>query len=140
MKCNMIFYNLTETINELKIYSAFFPERPVWMFNELGKAPIARVWSYSYGESHLYGLSNQIVFYYVKDKEAYLYDYSNILNIKVTENDYGLEYKIIKHDLSKEKLKVSEIKEILANNARAAIVAKKLEEQVKALDALKEDF
>jgi flagellar biosynthesis component FlhA len=55
-------------------------------------------------------------------------------------NDFENNYGIVIHDLTKENLSVSTIKEILANNAKAAIQAEKLVKQIDALKSINEDF
>lgn len=134
-------YHLTEVINELKVYASFFPEQNYfyWYGDDKPKSPVTRVWSYGLNESKY--LSNKVVFSYSKD-EAYLFDYSAILNVTPTaEMADNLDIaKVVIHDLTKEQLKVSEIKTILANNAKAAIVAQKLEKTIDSLKAISEDF
>ena len=87
-------------------------------------------------------LSGKPVFVY-SPTEAILYDYSalndielNNQNIKDFQNNYGVKV----HDLTKENLSITTIKEILANNAKAAIKAEKLVKEIDALNSINEDF
>jgi hypothetical protein len=87
-------------------------------------------------------LANKPVFYY-GNNEATLYDYSSLLTVKIDLNhldDFENRYGIKVHDLTKENLKVSEIKEILANNAKAAIRAENLTKQLVKFKSMAEDF
>jgi hypothetical protein len=75
--------------------------------------------------------------------EATLYDFSALLREEVTiencknfENKYGVKV----YDLTKERLTISQIKEILANNAKAAIRAETLTKQVTKFKSMSEDF
>ena len=87
-------------------------------------------------------MSCKTVFVY-SQTEALLYDYSSLLTAEITNenlNDFENSYGIVIHDLTKENLSVSTIKEILANNAKAAIQAEKLVKQIDALKSINEDF
>ena len=83
-----------------------------------------------------------MIFIYSK-YEATLYDFSALLREEVTiencknfENKYGIKV----YDLTKERLTISQIKEILANNAKAAIRAETLTKQVTKFKSMSEDF
>lgn len=131
-------FNLATLINEMKVYAAFFDEKTNIDFstNEI----INRVWSYKWTENSF--LANKMIFIYSK-YEATLYDFSALLTEEVTiencknfENKYGVKV----HDLTKERLTISQIKEILANNAKAAIRAEKLMKQATKFNTMAEDF
>lgn len=131
-------YNLAAIVNEMKVYAAFFDENTNvdYSTDEI----IDRIWSYKWSEDSF--LANKIIFMYSK-YEATLYDFSALLTEEVTiencknfENSYCLKV----YDLTKEQLNISKIKEILANNAKAAIRAEYLTKQVKKLKSMSEDF
>lgn len=131
-------YNLAAIVNEMKVYAAFFDENTNvdYSTDEI----IDRIWSYKWSEDSF--LANKIIFMYSK-YEATLYDFSALLTEEVTiencknfENSYCLKV----YDLTKEQLNISKIKEILANNAKAAIRAEYLTKQVKKFKSMSEDF
>ena len=131
-------YNLAAIVNEMKVYAAFFDENTNvdYSTDEI----INRVWSYKWSEDSF--LANKIILIYNK-YEATLYDFSALLTEEVTiencknfENSYCLKV----YDLTKERLNISQIKEILANNAKAAIRAEYLTKQVKKFKSMSEDF
>ena len=131
-------YNLAAIVNEMKVYAAFFDEdtNVDYSTDEI----IDRIWSYKWSEDSF--LANKIIFVYSK-YEATLYDFSALLTEEVTiencknfENSYCLKV----YDLTKEQLNISKIKEILANNAKAAIRAEYLTKQVKKFKSMSEDF
>lgn len=131
-------YNLAAIVNEMKVYAAFFDEdtNVDYSTDEI----IDRIWSYKWSEDSF--LANKIIFMYSK-YEATLYDFSALLTEEVTiencknfENSYCLKV----YDLTKEQLNISKIKEILANNAKAAIRAEYLTKQVKKFKSMSEDF
>jgi hypothetical protein len=138
------FFNKQALLNELPIYAAFFSEKDVLDYDSrqyYGSPKIsARKWIYNYTENSF--LSCKTVFVY-SHTEALLYDYSSLLTAEITNenlNDFENNYGIVIHDLTKENLSVSTIKEILANNAKAAIQAEKLVKQIDALKSINEDF
>ena len=131
-------YNLAAIVNEMKVYAAFFDENTNVDYST--DKVINRVWSYKWSENSF--LANKIIFMYSK-YEATLYDFSALLTEEVTiencknfENSYCLKV----YDLTKEQLNISKIKEILANNAKAAIRAEYLTKQVKKFKSMSEDF
>lgn len=131
-------YNLAAIVNEMKVYAAFFDENTNVDYST--DKVINRVWSYKWSENSF--LANKIIFMYSK-YEATLYDFSALLSEEVTvencknfENSYCLKV----YDLTKEQLNISKIKEILANNAKAAIRAEYLTKQVKKFKSMSEDF
>lgn len=138
------FFNKQALLNELPIYAAFFSEKDVLdygnrQYNGFPKI-CARKWTYNFTENSF--LSCKTVFVYTQT-EALLYDYSSLLTTEITNenlNDFENNYCIVTHDLTKENLSVSTIKEILANNAKAAIQAEKIVKQIEALKAINEDF
>lgn len=131
-------FNYTALFNELRVYAAFFEE--VDNFDYTTNKLNSRVWMFSFLEKSF--LANKPVFYY-GNNEATLYDYSSLLTIEIDLNhldDFENRYGIKVHDLTKENLKVSEIKEILANNAKAAIRAENLTKQLVKFKSMAEDF
>ena len=70
---------------------------------------------------------------------------NNVANLSTEITNENLDkfadsYGVIIHDLTKENLSISTIKEILANNAKAAIQAEKIAKQIEALKSVYEDF
>ncbi len=139
------FFNKTALLNELPIYAAFFTEidsTDKYSTKSSYKTPqiTSRTWYYGYfGNAFLGG---KPVFVY-SPTEAVLYDYSNLAKTETTNENldkFADSYGVIIHDLTKENLSVSTIKEILANNAKAAIQAEKILKQIEALKAVNEDF
>jgi len=131
-------FNFATIVNEMKVYSAFFDEKTNVDFST-GDV-LNRVWSYRWSENSF--LANKTIFMYSR-YEATLYDFSALLteevsmeNCKNFENRYGVKV----YDLTKERLTISQIKEILANNAKAAIRAEKLTKQVTKFKNMSEDF
>lgn len=131
-------FNFATIVNEMKIYSAFFDEKTNVDFST-GDV-LNRVWSYRWSENSF--LANKTIFMYSR-YEATLYDFSALLTEEVTiencknfENRYGVKV----YDLTKERLTITQIKEILANNAKAAIRAEKLTKQVTKFKNMSEDF
>jgi hypothetical protein len=131
-------FNFATIVNEMKVYSAFFDEKTNVDFST-GDV-LNRVWSYRWAENSF--LANKTIFMYSR-YEATLYDFSALLTEEVTiencknfENRYGVKV----YDLTKERLTISQIKEILANNAKAAIRAEKLTKQVTKFKNMSEDF
>lgn len=131
-------YNFAAIVNEMKVYAAFFDEKTNvdYSTDEI----INRVWSYKWSENSF--LANKIIFMYSK-YEATLYDFSALLREEVTiencknfENKYGVKV----YDLTKECLTISQIKEILANNAKATIRAETLTKQITKFKSISEDF
>ena len=57
-------------------------------------------------------------------------------NYKNFENSFN----IVAHDLTKERLTITQIKTILANNAKAAIRAEFIMKQIEKFKTLAEDF
>lgn len=139
------FFNKTALLNELPIYSAFFTEIDA-TDNFSTKSSYktqqitSRTWYYSwFGNAFLGG---KPVFVY-SPTEVVLYDYSNLAKTEITNENldkFADSYGVIIHDLTKENLSISTIKEILANNAKAAIQAEKILKQIEALKAVNEDF
>lgn len=141
------FFNKSALLNELHIYAAFFSESNGLDFSfptnrkyASGQQITSRTWMYGLFENSF--LSGKPVFVY-SPTEAILYDYSalndielNNQNIKDFQNNYGVKV----HDLTKENLSITTIKEILANNAKAAIKAEKLVKEIDALNSINEDF
>lgn len=139
------FFNKTALLNELPIYAAFFTEidstdnfttKSSYKTQQI----TSRTWYYSlFGNAFLGG---KPVFVY-SPTEVVLYDYSNLAKTEITTENldkFADSYGVIIHDLTKENLSVSTIKEILANNAKAAIQAEKLVKQIDALKSINEDF
>ena len=131
-------FNFATIVNEMKVYSAFFDEKTNVDFST-GDV-LNRVWSYRWAENSF--LANKTIFMYSR-YEATLYDFSALLTEEVTiencknfENRYGVKV----YDLTKERLTISHVKEILANNAKAAIRAEKLTKQVTKFKNMSEDF
>lgn len=131
-------FNFAAIVNEMKVYSAFFEERT--NVNYSTGDILNRVWSYRWSEDSF--LANKTIFMY-SQYEATLYDFSALLTVEVTmdncknfENKYGIKV----YDLTKERLTISQIKEILANNAKAAIRAETLTKQVNKFKSMSEDF
>ena len=131
-------FNFATIVNEMKVYSAFFDEKTNVDFST-GDV-LNRVWTYRWAENSF--LANKTIFMYSR-YEATLYDFSALLTEEVTiencknfENRYGVKV----YDLTKERLTISQIKEILANNAKAAIRAEKLTKQVTKFKNMSEDF
>ena len=131
-------FNFATIVNEMKVYSAFFDEKTNVDFST-GDV-LNRVWSYRWAENSF--LANKTIFMYSR-YEATLYDFSALITEEVTiencknfENRYGVKV----YDLTKERLTISQIKEILANNAKAAIRAEKLTKQVTKFKNMSEDF
>lgn len=139
------FFNKTALLNELPIYAAFFTEIDA-TDNFTTKSSYktqqitSRTWYYSlFGNAFLGG---KPVFVY-SPTEVVLYDYSNLAKTEITNENldkFADSYGVIIHDLTKENLSISTIKEILANNAKAAIQAEKILKQIEALKAVNEDF
>lgn len=139
------FFNKTALLNELPIYAAFFTEIDA-TDNFSTKSSYktqqitSRTWYYSlFGNAFLGG---KPVFVY-SPTEVVLYDYSNLSKTEITNENldkFADSYGVIIHDLTKENLSISTIKEILANNAKAAIQAEKILKQIEALKAVNEDF
>lgn len=139
------FFNKTALLNELPIYAAFFTEIDA-TDNYSTKSSYktqqitSRTWYYSlFGNAFLGG---KPVFVY-SPTEVVLYDYSNLAKTEITNENldkFADSYGVIIHDLTKENLSISTIKEILANNAKAAIQAEKILKQIEALKAVNEDF
>lgn len=139
------FFNKTALLNELPIYAAFFTEIDA-TDNFSTKSSYktqqitSRTWYYSlFGNAFLGG---KPVFVY-SPTEVVLYDYSNLAKTEITNENldkFADSYGVIIHDLTKENLSISTIKEILANNAKAAIQAEKILKQIEALKAVNEDF
>lgn len=139
------FFNKTALLNELPIYAAFFTEIDATdnfstKSNYKTQQITSRTWYYSlFGNSFLGG---KPVFVY-SPMEVVLYDYSNLAKTEITTENldkFADSYGVIIHDLTKENLSISMIKEILANNAKAAIQAEKIAKQIEALKAVNEDF
>lgn len=139
------FFNKTALLNELPIYAAFFTEidstdnystKSSYKTQQI----TSRTWYYSlFGNAFLGG---KPVFVY-SPTEVVLYDYSNLAKTEITNDNldkFADSYGVIIHDLTKENLSISTIKEILANNAKAAIQAEKILKQIEALKAVNEDF
>ena len=139
------FFNKTALLNELPIYAAFFTEIDA-TDNYSTKSSYktqqitSRTWYYSlFGNAFLGG---KPVFVY-SPTEVVLYDYSNLAKTEITNENldkFADSYGVIIHDLTKENLSISTIKEILANNAKAAIQAEKIQKQIEALKSVNEDF
>jgi hypothetical protein len=139
------FFNKTALLNDMPIYSAFFTEIDA-TDNFSTKSSYktqqitSRIWYYSwFGNAFLGG---KPVFVY-SPTEVVLYDYSNLAKTEITNENldkFADSYGVIIHDLTKENLSISTIKEILANNAKAAIQAEKILKQIEALKAVNEDF
>ena len=139
------FFNKTALLNELPIYAAFFTEIDA-TDNFSTKSSYktqqitSRTWYYSlFGNAFLGG---KPVFVY-SPTEVVLYDYSNLAKTEITTENldkFADSYGVIIHDLTKENLSISTIKEILANNAKAAIQAEKIQKQIEALKSVNEDF
>ena len=139
------FFNKTALLNELPIYAAFFTEIDA-TDNFSTKSSYktqqitSRTWYYSLFVNAFLG--GKPVFVY-SPTEAVLYDYSNLAKTEITNENldkFADSYGVIIHDLTKENLSISTIKEILANNAKAAIQAEKILKQIEALKAVNEDF
>lgn len=139
------FFNKTALLNELPIYAAFFTEidstdnystKSSYKTQQI----TSRTWYYSlFGNAFLGG---KPVFVY-SPTEVVLYDYSNLAKTEIANENldkFADSYGVIIHDLTKENLSISTIKEILANNAKAAIQAEKILKQIEALKAVNEDF
>lgn len=131
-------FNFATIVNEMKVYSAFFEERT--NVNYSTGEILNRVWSYRWSEDSF--LANKTIFMY-SQYEATLYDFSALLTEEVTmencknfENKYGVKV----YDLTKERLTITQIKTILANNAKAAIRAETLTKQVNKFKSMSEDF
>ena len=131
-------FNFAAIVNEMKVYSAFFEERT--NVNYSTGDILNRVWSYRWSEDSF--LANKTIFMY-SQYEATLYDFSALLTEEVTmdncknfENKYGIKV----YDLTKERLTITQIKTILANNAKAAIRAETLTKQVNKFKSMSEDF
>lgn len=139
------FFNKTALLNELPIYAAFFTEIDA-TDNFTTKSSYktqqitSRTWYYSlFGNAFLGG---KPVFVY-SPTEVVLYDYSNLAKTEITTENldkFADSYGVIIHDLTRENLSISTIKEILANNAKAAIQAEKIAKQIEALKSVNEDF
>ena len=139
------FFNKTALLNELPIYAAFFTEIDA-TDNYSTKSSYktqqitSRTWYYSLFGNAFFG--GKPVFVY-SPTEVVLYDYSNLAKTEITNENldkFADSYGVIIHDLTKENLSISTIKEILANNAKAAIQAEKILKQIEALKAVNEDF
>ena len=131
-------FNFSTIVNEMKVYSAFFEERN--NINYSTGELLNRVWSFRWTEESF--LANKTIFMY-SQYEATLYDFSALLTEEVTmENSKNFEnkYGVIVHDLTKERLTITQIKTILANNAKAAIRAETLTKQIKKFKSMSEDF
>lgn len=120
----------SDVIKELQKYKAFFMED----YNLTTRSMLDRYWKYDWNESYLirgkliYKIENN----YTKTPDCILYDYSELLNMKVTKDNYLLF--IIDIPLKTYNIKdltISQMKTILENNAKVANVAKKYEEQIK---------
>lgn len=120
----------SDVIKELQKYKAFFMED----YNLTTHRMLDRYWQYDLNESYLirgkliYKIENN----YTKTPDCILYDYSELLNMKVTKDNYLLF--IIDIPLKTYNIKdltISQMKTILENNAKVANVAKKYEEQIK---------
>lgn len=103
-------------------------------YNLTTRSMLDRYWKYDWNESYLirgkliYKIENN----YTKTPDCILYDYSELLNMKVTKDNYLLF--IIDIPLKTYNIKdltISQMKTILENNAKVANVAKKYEEQIK---------
>lgn len=133
-------FNFAAIVNEMKVYAAFFEEKMNVDYSTDEIIIINRVWSYKWSENSF--LANKIIFMYSK-YEATLYDFSALLTEEVTmENCKNFEnkYCVKVYDLTKERLTISQIKEILSNNAKAAIRAETLIKQVTKFKSMSEDF
>ena len=139
MSISTIIYNQKVLLNEIKKYVAFFDEIP--NYNQIKIT--GRDWYYNdVGSGFLKGKPVlHIAYYYM---EAILYDYSDLLNkdIDSLKNvKYILdEVNIVSYDLTKTFLSKDKIETILANNAKAAIMADKMERQIEKLRSIDEDF
>ena len=131
-------FNFSTIVNEMKVYSAFFEER--MNTNYATGEILARVWCYNWAENSF--LANKTIFMYGQ-YEAILYDYTALLTAEIdlnNLNNFENKYGVVAHDLTKERLTVSQIKEILANNAKAAIRAETLTKQLTKFKSMAEDF
>lgn len=138
MKFAEIKSNYSTLMKELQIYKEFFPEYDVtdWAAGTIEM----RTWSYKWSENSF--IASKPVFIYSRT-EATLYDYSSLLTIEIdldNMDDFVNRYGIKIHDLTNENLKESEIKTILANNAKAAIRAELLTKQLTQFKNLAGDF
>lgn len=120
----------SDVIKELQKYKSFFRED----YNITTRNMLDRYWKYGWGESDLirdkliYKMENN----YTNTQDCILYDYSELLNMKVTKDNYLLF--IIDIPLKTYNIKdltISQMKTILENDAKVANVAKKYEEQIK---------
>lgn len=120
----------SDVIKELQKYKSFFRED----YNLTTRNMLDRYWKYGWSESYLirekliYKMENN----YTNTPDCILYDYSELLNMKVTKDNYLLL--IIDIPLKTYNIKdltISQMKTILENDAKVANVAKKYEEQIK---------
>ena len=128
--------NYSTLMKELQIYKEFFPEYDVSDSTTI----VMRTWSYKWSENSF--IASKPVFIFSRT-EATLYDYSSLLTIEIdldNMDDFVNRYGIKIHDLTIENLKDSEIKTILANNAKAAIRAELLTKQLTQFKNLAGDF
>ena len=128
--------NYSTLMKELQIYKEFFPEYDVSDATSI----VMRTWSFKWSENSF--IASKPVFIFSRT-EATLYDYSSLLTIEIdldNMDDFVNRYGIKIHDLTNENLKDSEIKTILANNAKAAIRAELLTKQLTQFKNLAGDF
>lgn len=120
----------SDVIKELQKYKSFFRED----YNITTHNMLDRYWKYGWSESNLirdkliYKMENN----YTKTPDCILYDYSELLNMKVTKDNYLLfiiDIPCKVHNIKD--LTMSQMKTILENDAKVANVSKKYEEQIK---------
>lgn len=132
----------TDILNELKKYTAFFDEHTD-IFQDTSRG-ITRRWRYSHSEnSCLAGAPVFILEPYDRNfhRDCTLFDYSDILTVDITKDnykDYLNNVEIRTYKLGS--LTISKMKQILENNAKAAIVAEKLEGTIEKIASIEEMF
>lgn len=127
----------TDIYNEIKIFKAFFEENSTKNFKD-----IIRSWKY-YADEKSFLANRQVCIINTLTGDGILYDYSNILEIGVDndnyknyDNKYGVkQWNIPNKEMTKEKLK-----EILANNAKVLAVAEKYNEIINMRMELDKEF
>ncbi len=120
----------SDVIRELLKYKAFFIEdyAVTTIRNKLD-----RFWKYGYKESSLIRQKPiyKIINNYTNSPDCFIYDYSELLEIKVTKDNYlsfifDIPCKV--HNIKD--LTMSQLRTILENDAKVANVVKKLEDQI----------
>lgn len=122
--------NYTQILSEILIYSSYYD-----VTSELTVKGLKRIWKYKETENHL--LSCLTVLKIERDFKGnlvgYLFDYSNVLNKKITSENclnFFNACDIKQWDIHDKELTLSKYKEILKNNAILANAISKISKQL----------